>query len=108
MLEIAVERGVTKGSDAFGFLERLLAEKPSELFFERVNRVLRMMVDVDESAWVAQSLPELAMRVAEASGGIFGYGNTVSDAERALIEDMARKLKVGSKTAADLHSFDGE
>ena len=109
VLEIAVERGIAKGSDAYGFLERLLDEAPSELFFERVNRLLRKMVGMDESAWVAQTIPELAMRVAEASGGFLGLvGDKVSDAERALIEDMAAKLHVGDKTAAGLKSFGDE
>ena len=49
VLELAEARGIEKGSAAHDFLSMLLVEQPSDLFLERVNRVLAHMISADSS-----------------------------------------------------------
>lgn len=102
VMELAEARGITPGTPAYEFLSRLLIEQPSELFFERVNRVLAHLITADPDSWVKKTIPELCLEVANASGGFFGLGNRVSDEEEALIEELTQKFHAASTTSDTL------
>lgn len=107
--ELAESRGIEEGSAAHQFLKRLLLECPSDLFFERVNRVLMNMVASDPDSWVKKSIPELCREVAEASGGFLGvFGSKISEEEQNLIDDLVAQFDVSSASGKDLNVFTGE
>ena len=107
--ELAESRGIEEGSAAHQFLKRLLLERPSDLFFERVNRVLMHMVAADPDSWVKKSIPELCREVAEASGGFLGvFGSKISEEEQTLIDDLASQFDVSAASGKDLNVFQGE
>lgn len=110
ILEAAVEHGINEDSAAYHFLGRLCNEQPSELFFERVNRVIMHIVKGDPQSWITMSLPELCREVAEASGGFLGlFGEKISPNEMALINELADRLDVATKTGHKLTVYpDGE
>ena len=92
--ELAERRGIEEGSAAHQFLKRLLLERPSDLFFERVNRVLMHMVAADPDSWVKKSIPELCREVAEASGGFLGvFGSKISEEEQTLIDKLRKRME---------------
>ncbi|MEM1348114.1 MAG: hypothetical protein AAGI01_06145 [Myxococcota bacterium] len=97
VLDLAIRRGIERGTASYEFLQRLMTERPSSLFFERVNRVIMAMVASDPESWMTETLPELAIKVAEASGGFFGLGDKVAAEERELIEKLAEQLNVAQK-----------
>ncbi len=105
VLELAEARGIEKGSAAHDFLSMLLVEQPSDLFFERVNRVLAHMISADPDSWIKKSVPELCKEVANASGGFFGFGNRISEEEEQLIEELTHKFDAASTTAEDLTMY---
>lgn len=102
ILDLAIERGIERSTPSYEFLTRILVEQPSDLFFERTNRVLASMVQADPSSWIKKSLPQLCLEVAEASGGFFGLGNTVSKEEKALIDELSTLLGADDKTPQSL------
>lgn len=107
--ELAESRGIEEGSAAHQFLKRLLLERPSDLFFERVNRVLMHMVAADPDSWVKKSIPDLCREVAEASGGFLGvFGSKISEEEQNLIDDLAAQFDVSAASGKDLNVFQGE
>lgn len=86
ILEMASTAGIDGG--AHEFLELLLAERPSDLFFERTNKVIAHLLASDSSGHEAEDLLERAKQVASASGGILGFGKVSSD-EKALLEQLS-------------------
>lgn len=108
VLELAAARGIDEGSPSHEFLQRLLHEQPSALFFERTNRVIASMVSADPDSWMKKSLPDLCKEVAEASGGFFGLGNKISREEQALIDELADTLSATSATGDKLSVFGGD
>lgn len=110
ILSVAVDHGIEEGSPAYNFMTRLFNERPSELFFERTNRVLMHMAKSDPKTWKEMSLPELCRQVAEASGGFLGvFGEKISVTEMALINELAAQLEVATKTGAHLSVYpDGD
>ena len=110
ILSVAVDHNIEEGSPAYNFMTRLFNERPSELFFERTNRVLMHMANSDPKTWKEMSLPELCRQVAEASGGFLGvFGEKISTTEMALINDLAAQLEVATKTGSRLAIYaDGE
>ncbi|MEC9398934.1 MAG: hypothetical protein VYE40_17675 [Myxococcota bacterium] len=108
ILDLAVARGLEKGTPSFDFLTRLLAERPADLFFERTNRVIAELVQADPDSWVKKTVPELCKEVADASGGFFGLGNRISKEEQDLIDEIAELLDASSATVKDLGVFKGD
>ncbi len=108
VLELAEARGIAKGSASHEFLERLLLERPSNLFFERVNRVLAHMIQADPDSWVKKTVPELCLEVANASGGFFGFGNRIADEEQVLIDELTKKFSAASATGQKLPVYNEE
>lgn len=96
ILEAAVLHGVEKDSAAYNQLTGWLENRPSDQFFENTLRVIGAFLEnAPESAGTPdqQGLLDKATRVAEASGGILGFGNKVSGEEQALLEKIAEALK---------------
>lgn len=93
VLELAQARGVTSQA-AQEFLNLLLEKKPSDVFFERTDRVIRHIVEQNPANQAVSGVLDMAKAVAQASGGIFGLGNRVSDAEQDLLDELAKLLGV--------------
>lgn len=100
--ELAKRFGLEPESEAFDFLRMMLDEQPSEVFFERVNRVVRKLVQNSPDNWDSESLVELVEQVAEASGGFFGLTNPINADERKLLQEFAEHFSVEDKSADDV------
>ncbi|MEZ4460626.1 MAG: TerB family tellurite resistance protein [bacterium] len=77
---------------ALEFLEMLLAKKPSQVFFERTERVIRHMIQASPDPQDGRDILETAKAVAEASGGFFGLRNPIGPEEQAILDDLAELL----------------
>ena len=107
--ELAKRFGLESDSEAFDFLRLMLSEQPSKLFFERVNRVVRHLIETDANTWDQDSLVDLCEEVAKASGGFFGLTDPINSDERNLLGDFAEAFDVGTRGASDvLGSSDDE
>lgn len=91
ILEAARLRGVTEGSPAYDQLSDWLTNQPKAEFLDQVLSVIRRLLEADESS-PGKGLLEDSIRIANASGGILGFGNKISDEERAVIERIAKGL----------------
>ncbi|HEX4340383.1 MAG TPA: TerB family tellurite resistance protein [Polyangiaceae bacterium] len=80
-------RGIPKDSDASLLVESLLEERPSESFMAESLAVVRELAAKQGND--GTKLVELCADVAEASGGLFGFGARVNDKERELIRKIA-------------------
>ena len=99
VLELAEKYGIEAGSPSHNFLKMLLFEEPSDVFFERVNRVIAHLVSENPEHWSDMSVIELSKQVAQASGGLFGLLESVSEEEREVIEELAELFSVQDKSA---------
>lgn len=98
ILEAASLRGVTEGSPAYDQLTDWLTTQPKAEFLDQILSIIRRLLEADESS-PGKGLLEDSVRIAGASGGILGFGNKISDEERAVIERIASGLgKDGSTT----------
>lgn len=70
-------------------LASLLEERPGAAFMERS---LELLEHISGEKVVGMTM---CMKVAEASGGFFGIGDPVSDAEKAAIQEIASHLGKG-------------
>jgi len=95
ILEAALLHGVAKDGAAYKQLTDWLDHRPSDQFFENTLRVIGAFLETAPASTGApdsQGLLDKATRVAEASGGILGFGNKISDEERALLKRIAEAL----------------
>jgi len=92
VLEIAQANGV-RSPAALEFIELLLSKRPSQIFFDRINRVISAMVK-ESGQEAGQSILEQAKAVAEASGGFFGLTNRVSAEEQELLDSLATMFDI--------------
>ena len=86
--------GVQPDTAADEFLALLLQEEPTGLFFDRVNQVIRHIVDDDPEGDVQSNVLDWSKAVAEASGGFFGLTNPISKHERAVLDELAELIGV--------------
>ncbi len=86
VLELAKAHGI-ESDEALEFLGLLLEKKPSNLFFERTNRVLAHLLEDEEHD--SKDVLAQARAVADASGGFLGLGNRVSDIEEKVLQELA-------------------
>jgi hypothetical protein len=91
ILEAASLHGVAGGSPAYLKLTDWLDHRPSDEFFEQALRVVGSILKSHPVTGGLGGSDVLAhsIRVAEASGGILGFGNRVSDEERAMLQRIA-------------------
>jgi len=92
--ELAEKFGLKRDSEAFDFLQLMLDERPSKLFFERVNRVVRHLIEANPDSWGHESLVDLTKKVAEASGGFFGLTDPINSEEQAMLDEFAELFAV--------------
>lgn len=86
--------GLDVDSPAFEFLELLLEERPTDVFFERANQVIRSIVDTDIEGDIRDNVLDWSKAVAEASGGFFGLTNPISKNERGVLDEFAELFEV--------------
>ena len=96
ILQSAHAEGVTEGSTSYRLLESWLSERPGpallEAWWEYVSGLAK---ELDEKSLAAmrQATLDRARRVAEASGGLLGFGNRVSNDEELVLADLARAFE---------------
>jgi hypothetical protein len=100
IFEIAAAHRVEEGSDAWRQLAGWLERRPSEDFFADTLRIVGVLSKAGAEGPTADDLVGHLTRVAEASGGILGFGNKISDAERDLIARIAGELQESHADAA--------
>jgi hypothetical protein len=96
LFEAAQLRGVKEASPAHRQLSDWLGHRPSEEFFQKTLRVIRDILQalpVEEQKSRKQDLVTCSTQIAKASGGIFGLGSKISEAEQRLIEQIAKELE---------------
>lgn len=92
--EIASRYGIQGESSAHHFLMMLLKERPTDLFFDRVNNVIAHLLEDSPHADLRENLLEWSRDVAEASGGLFGLLNPISKKEQAVLEEFIRLFRL--------------
>jgi len=100
IVKAARTRGVEAGSTADEQLNRWLAQRPSDDFFEKTLRAVRTILQAQSPEARTASerdLLSLATAIASASGGIVGFG-AVSDEERQILARISGELAKGGKT----------
>ena len=88
IFEVASVRGVVEGSPGYDKLSEWLTRRPAEDLFEKAMEIIGILIEKDDVA-APKDLVELVSRVANASGGILGFGRMISGDEKALIERIA-------------------
>lgn len=107
--EVARLRGVQDGSSAHRQLADWLAHRPAEEFFQKTRRVIRDLLQSlspEEREASKRDLVSYCTHIAAASGGILGVGRKISEAEQALLEQVAAELEHEHQAAA--HQVLGE
>ena len=95
ILTIVDQRGIAKDSDAALLIESLLEERPSETF---LSESLALVQDLAaKQGNDGKRLVDLCIDIGEASGGLFGFGERVSEAEYALIQRIADTFGEGAQ-----------
>ena len=87
--EKAGEFGIEKDSPAGEFLGLLLQERPSGIFFERVNRIIQEIVTDSPESDIATNVLDWSRAVAKASGSFFGLRNPIGREENNVLKDLA-------------------
>lgn len=90
ILELCEARGIVPGMRSFMLVESLLEERPSDEFLEETLALVRQLAEARGES--SSDLIDLCLRVADASGGLLGLGERVSEQERALMQHVAETL----------------
>lgn len=100
ILELLVARGIEEGSEAFATMESMLEQRPDEGFMRETLAALRDVVGTEHAK--TQSIVDLCIEVAAASGGLLGLGigGKVGDDEKQKIGEIAATL--GDSAAAEV------
>lgn len=101
LMEAADSTGVT--GEARAALEAMLEKRPPAEFFDAALAFIRHMVAAlpeGEGEKAKENLVDLAWRVADASGGVFGLWGRVEDSEKEALRDIAQKLTDSNADAA--------
>ena len=91
ILKAADSSGVGKESPANELLAAWLVERPDgELLDAWKGYIAAIKTEVDDTAFgqLKNSVLSTARSIAESAGGILGFGNKVSDAEKKVLEDL--------------------
>jgi hypothetical protein len=95
ILEAARAHGIAEGSAADKQLSDWIENRPSEEFFEQTLRIMGALLETTPRAdgtVGSQGVLDEAKRLAEASGGILGFGSKISAEEQALLDRIAAAL----------------
>lgn len=90
ILRILTMRGIAHTDEAWIFVEALLDQRPSDEYMQLTLQLLRDVIA--HGGKNADTIVELCANVANAAGGLFGFGETMSDDEADAIADIARIL----------------
>jgi hypothetical protein len=103
ILELAQTRNITSESEAYRQLNEWLNERPSEVFMEEtlrlLNAILGALPEADQQS-NKNDLLSYCTRVAQASGGLLGFGK-MSEEERARIATITAELANNHSDAAE-------
>lgn len=102
LIEAAEATGVT--GEARAALEGMLEKRPSDEYFDAALSFIHHMVaalPAGEGEKAKANLVDLAWRVADASGGVFGLWGRVEESEKKALREIARKLTDEKGDAAD-------
>jgi len=103
IFEVARVRGIEENSPAYQRLADWLDHCPAEEFFQRTLRIIRDLLQAlppEEREASKRDLMSYCTHIAAASGGIFGFGRKISEAEQALLERVAAELEHDHEAAA--------
>jgi hypothetical protein len=103
ILEAAVAHGVAEGSPAREKLESWFERRPSEDLFDAALRIVKVLREAQSEieGTTPTDLVALCTQVANASGGILGFGRRISRDESAVIERIASELAASKSEAAN-------
>ncbi len=92
IFEVLRRRGVEPGSEPFVLIESLLEERPAQAWLDASMATLRDLLHAKGEH--RGDIAELCVAVAAVSGGVLGLGlgRTVSDEERAAIDQVLQAL----------------
>jgi hypothetical protein len=96
VLDAASVIGIRSGTEVYDQLTDWLDKRPDQEFFDLTLRVIRDIMKTlppEKRESGSHSLVTFCKNVAEASGGILGFGNKISDDEQAVIERIASELE---------------
>lgn len=92
IMAAAEQSGMSKDSAAAEVLESWLDEAPGPDLFEAWKQYagsLRSSLEPTQASNLQNRILGRAREVAEAAGGVLGFGNKVSDEEAAVLEELA-------------------
>jgi uncharacterized tellurite resistance protein B-like protein len=95
VLDAAEKMGVPAKSESLAALEAWLNRGPTEdgrIAWKAFAGELTKKLTADELSTFRHDLLEGAKAVANASGGLLGFGGNVSPSEKRVIEDMSKQL----------------
>lgn len=103
IVDVARARNIEEGKPCDIQLQKWLEQRPSDEFFDRTNRIIRVLLEalaVDDRSASPDRLVALCVDVASVSGGFLGFGS-VSEAQRLAIEKVAAALELRNPTAVE-------
>jgi hypothetical protein len=95
VLRLSEWRGVRKDSPAWEQLNNWLDERPSDDFFLKTLRIIRLLLDFQtakERVTGRTDLISFCIRIANASGGFMGVGSKISEGEQAALDQIVEEL----------------
>jgi hypothetical protein len=90
IMNAVAAHGVADSDPGAIFIASLLETRPSETLRSEVLSILKDILAAKGMS--ATSMIEACQKVAEASGGLLGFGNKVDDAERTAILELIEQL----------------
>jgi tellurite resistance protein len=91
IMQAAAAHGIEPHTRSGNLLASVLERRPDAVVGEEMLAVLRDMLAAQDKH--PHSLIELCADVAEASGGVLGFGNRIHDEEQKLLDEIAASLK---------------
>ncbi len=95
VLDLAARRGIWPDTPEYQQLTGWLREKPTDEFFRRSMRIIRAFLETLDPAQRSLHRTKVisdCLSVAKASGGLFGFGNKISDEEMRMMEQIIEDI----------------
>ena len=83
-------RGIARGREPWSVVDVWLDKQPSGEFLDNVLKLIRQIYKGRGES--PTDVVDMAVRIAESSGGFLGFGTKISEAERDIIERIAERL----------------
>jgi hypothetical protein len=99
VLKAASEMGMELDSPLYMFLQQWLDRRPSPAAIQAWRDYIQAfteMVEPTTAATVKTNILGRAEKIARIAGGILGFGNTISTAERHCLDELANAFVTGS------------